>query len=189
MSEYAWQEQKIRKSWVTLAAQSQGALTTLIGTDYAYLIPKTMWDMDSDMPVIGPASEAEWAALQVLAAGPRFHYIVLGGNLLLSPTPAAGINMQVFYQSSYPVTSDAGVPKAALSADTDLFLIPESIIMKALDVKWKEQKGEPWEKAAGELASLLPKKLMKDTKKVLSLDSCARAPGPGVIIPSGSWAV
>ena len=188
LSEYRWQEQKIEKTFVATGVQSQGALTSIIGADFRRIIPGTMWNTTTDQPIIGPMSDTEWATAATFpASGPLHRWKTIGNLLLIESPPTAGDSIYLMYESSNAFASSAGVPKAAITVDSDLFLIPEIIVHRSLDYRWKRQKGEPWETDYNEYMALLPKKLMDTQGETLSLDTPSAGIRPGIWVPAGSW--
>jgi hypothetical protein len=188
LSQYHWQEQKIEKTWTSVATEDQGALTSVFGTDYRSLVPATMWDLTLKRPVFGPVTDASWGNLKAFpAAGPIYQYKILQNHLHIFPTPPAGHSMYVIYESNYPVTDSGGTAKATITADTDLFLVPDIIVSRSLDYRWKRQKGEPWEADYNEFMDLLPKQLNKDTMPVVHLDDARFKMTPGIWVPAGDW--
>lgn len=187
---YKWQEQKIEKTWTSIAAEDQGLITTVLGPDFDSIVPATMWDLTLKRPVFGPVGDASWANLQAFtASGPIYQYKVFQNHLMIFPAPAAGDSMYVIYQSNYPVTSSGGTPQASILADTDLFLIPEDVVTRSLDFRWKRQKGEPWENDYSEYTDLLAKGVQKTGLPNIHLDNARFKLSPGIWVPAGDWPV
>jgi hypothetical protein len=190
LSKYKWNEQKIQTTFTTIAAEDQGVLTTLIGADFDSLVFATMWDETLRRPVFGPVSDAMWANLQSFpASGPIYQFKVFGKHLHIFPAPTAGDTIYLIYQSSYPVTDSSGTPKAAITVDTDLFLLPEDVVTRSLDFRWKRQKGEPWETDYAEYTDLLAKGVQKTGLPNIHLDSARFKMTPGIWVPAGDWPV
>lgn len=191
LSEFAWTEQKVEKTFPAVAAQNQGSLLTLIGADFRALVPQTFWNRTLKKPVFGPVSDVDWEALQVFpSSGPDERWKVIGQNLFIYPVPTAGHVMALFYQSSYGVLSAAGATKTAITADDDTLLFPEILTHKSLDYRWKRQKGEAWETDYNEFMNALPKKLSDRGMPAFSLDDGMKPRlTPGIWVPAGNWPV
>jgi hypothetical protein len=190
LGKYNWQQQKIQNTFTTLAAEDQGSLTTVFGADFESLIFATMWDQTLNRPVFGPVSDTMWANLQAFpASGPIYQFKIFGNHLHIFPAPEAGDTLYFIYQSSYPVTDSGGTPIAAIAADTDLFLIPEEVVTRCLDYRWKRQKGEPWESDYIEYSDMLAKALNKTGLPNVHLDNSQFKLTPGIWVPAGDWPV
>lgn len=185
---YNWNEQKIAKTFTTVAAQDQGALTSILGADFDSLIFATMWDTTLQQPIFGPVSDVVWANLQAFpASGPIYQFKVFGNNLHIFPAPSVGDTVYLIYRSKYGVASAAGTPKETITVDTDILLLPEEVITRGLDFRWKRQKGEPWETDYLEYTVLLGKALQKTGLPNIHLDNTRFKLTPGIWIPAGNW--
>lgn len=190
LSEYRWEEQKVEKTWISVATQSQGSFVSIFGAGFKSIIQGTIWDQTLGKPILGPASDNSWANAQGSEfTGVDSYWKALGGNLHILPIPTAGNTLYAIYESSYAVADSNGTSKAAVTVDTDYFLLPELLVHKALDWKWKKQKGEAWETDYAEFSAYLPKKLTDKGMPVLQLDGESSGITPGIWVPAGSWPV
>jgi hypothetical protein len=190
LSEYSWQEQRVEKTLVSIPAENQGLLENVIGPDFVSIVSDTFWNLAEDQPISGPVAESTWAAMKAEnLTGPINYWRVIGRSLFIFPVLAAGVSLSLTYRSSYPILSSGGTTKAAVTSDDDTFLLPETLVLKALDYKWKYQKGEPWEKDYAEYSALLPKKLGDKGMPTLHLDGGETRITPGIWVPAGSWPV
>jgi hypothetical protein len=191
LSKYSWQQQKVQKNWNTVLAEDQGLLTTIFGPDYQELSPGTMWNLTLDEPVEGPLTDVQWAAVKAIdMTGPEQFFKITGNHLRLLPVPVQSEAMYVIYQSAWGVMDGTTkVPKEVISADSDIFLLPDILVHRSLDYRWKRAKGEPWESDFNEYRDLLAKELNNGSLPVLALDHCQPSAKPGIIVPSGSWMV
>lgn len=187
LSEYRWQEQKVEKTFTSIAAEDQGLLTTVIGADFRGIVPGTFWDQTLKRPVFGPVSDTMWSNLQTFpASGPIYQWKVFGNHLNIFPAPEAGHTMYLIYESTYPLL-DGTTAIPAMTADTNTFLLPELLVHKGLDWKWKKQKGEAWETDYSEYMNFLPKKLTDTNMPVYHLDGEKFKLTPGIWVPAGDW--
>lgn len=186
-----WEEQKIRATWTSTATEDQGALTTLIGADFDSLIPATMWDVTQQLPVFGPTGDSSWQTFKTYTSiGPIYQYRIEGGHLKILPTLTAGHTMSVYYNSNYGITDSGGTAKAAITADSDLFLLPEALIHRSLDYRWKRTKGEPWEQDYAEFQDLMGGERYASAPRFnLGSPSGDAGQQPGIWVPSGSWPI
>lgn len=188
LSEYRWSEQKIEKTFTSVAAELQGSFTAVFGADFRALIPATFWDRTLKRPVFGPVSDSSWENLKAFpASGPIYQWKALGQDLYIFPAPEAGHTMAALYESAYGILSSGGTAKASITDDTDTFLLPELLVLKSLDWKWKKQKGESWEMDYNEYMTFLPKKLVDKNLPVWHLDGEEFKLSPGIWVPAGDW--
>lgn len=188
LSQYNWTQQQVRKTFTTIAAQDQGALTSLIGADYRGIVQSSVWDETLRRPLIGPITPASWEAQQAIpVTGPVTQYRIEGGRFKMIPAPPAGRTIGLIYQSSYGVTDANGVPKATFTDDSDLIVFPDVVVAKGLDYLWKKKKGEDWADLYNEYIGLISKNVIKDTAPILYLDQPNQNIRPGIWVPAGSW--
>ncbi|MBB4642369.1 phage adaptor protein [Rhizorhapis suberifaciens] len=67
-------------------------------------------------------------------------WIIYGGEMQFSPAPATGATATFPYITKNWALDDADQPKAAFTADTDSFLLPERLLILALVWRWRENK-------------------------------------------------
>lgn len=188
LGKVAWQQQKIEKTFTTIAAEDQGEISTVIGADFSSLIAATVWDKTLRRPVFGPVSDASWANLRSFpASGPIYQFKVFANHFHIFPAPPAGDSVYLIYQSKYPVAGVAGVPKETVTVDTDIFLLPEEVVARGLDYRWRRQKGEPWEADYIEYNDLKGKALQTTGMPNIHLDKARFKLTPGIWVPAGDW--
>ncbi len=193
LGEYTWESQRLRLTWLSLAGQDQGPLTTIFGAGYDSLVPETMWNDDRHMRIYGPVSSSVWQTFQTLPnAGPEFQMWVSGGHLFVSPALELDENLSAIYTTKYGVLDiDGTTTKERITADDDSLLFPTNVVSRALEYKWRKQKGEAgWEDDYNAYITLVARALVKSGAPTLQLDSGAqRIARPGIVIPAGSWNV
>jgi hypothetical protein len=183
-----WQEQLVRGTWVSTAAEDQGALSTLL-PGFSALKAGTMWDVSQKLPVLGPLGDISWQTLKVfVGTGPLYQYRIEASRLKILPILPAGHTMSVYYETTYGIVSNAGTAKNTITADDDTFLLSDSLMQRSLDFRWKRAKGEPWENDYNDYMDILSGDMYSPSKPVLSLDGSGReGQKPGVWVPSGNW--
>jgi hypothetical protein len=192
LSEFRWQQQRLRITWTAATGQDQGELTTIFGAGYAGIEPGTLWNHTRRMRIYGPLSDQIWQALQVLPnAGPEFQSWISGGHLYVSPALVSTDTLSGIYITKYLVLDIDGVTtKERITADDDSVLFPDHVFVRGIEYKWKKQKGESgWEDDYNTFMGLVAKNLVKDGAPTLALSSNNRGPRPGIVIPAGSWNV
>lgn len=190
LSEYAWQVQKLRKTFTSIAAEDQGALTTIIGADYRSIVPLSVWDETLRRPLFGPVGDASWESLKAFTnTGPMYQYWISGGHFLTNPALPAGHTIGLIYETNYPFASASGTAQPRILADTDVFLFPDVVITAEFEWRWKKIKGEPWQDDYNMSVSLIAKNIVKDTLPILQLDAQRQELRPGIWVPAGNWGV
>jgi hypothetical protein len=108
----------------------------------------------------------------------------------MNPTPAAPLSEIAFeYMSTWCVKGADGVPKAAITADDDTFMLPEFIVRKWMIYRWKLIKGLPYQEDRQKAYDLLNNYIATDKVKIRINVSQPIPAGikPGVFVPSGNW--
>lgn len=193
LSEKRWQQQKVRKTFATLAGQDQGKLTTLFGEDYFGLVRDTGWNVTRRLRIYGPMPDQIWNALQTLPnAGPEYQAFIQQDHLLFSPDAVAGETVSFIVITRYTVLDSTGTTyKQFITADNDMLVFPDNVVLRSLYWRWRKQKGESgWEDDYNEAMGLVAGNMAKEGGERLSLsDQPNVGPWPGIIIPPGSWPV
>lgn len=189
---YAWEVLIREASHTTTATQDQGTLETIIGATNAhrFIINETMFNRTQGVPVLGPNSPLDWQLRQTLGlTGPYPEYRIRGGRLLLLPTPAAGESLYFEYVSKNWATDSTGTTqKRAVTADEDLILLDDEIVLLGLEWRWRKAKGLDYTEDFNEYESKVSNAMTRDgTKRRVSLASRNGSPERRVIAPAGSW--
>lgn len=158
----------------------------------------TLWDAQTRLPVYGPLQPrqvTEILTLQVTAA--QFNYWLQGNGLYIYPVPTnpATYNFTVTYLSSFTCAPSAGAAPASLwySADTDVSILPDAIVLADLRWRYKKEKGMDFSLDFQRFQALCadhfntqgasPDVDMGDPKP----GDFADVVGPGLLIAAGSW--
>lgn len=113
---YPWQSLTVEKTFSSVAAEIQGTVAALAGTDFKYIFNSIMWDRTLLRPVLGPLLPAQWQELKARnITGPWSQYRIRGGNILFIPIPTAGDTIAFEYVSKNWI---AAVPQSFVSANT-----------------------------------------------------------------------
>lgn len=192
LGEYRWQQQRIRQSFVTVAANLQGTLQALFGAGYAGLERDSMWNNTRHMRIFGPVSEQTWNALQTLPnAGPEFLCWISRDSLYLSPAAVVGENISAIIITKYNVLAggSGSTYQEYVTSDADSLVFPDNVVLRLFEAKWKSQKGETgWQDVYNDAIGLIAKNIIRDSGTKLSMDTVPNAgPRPGIIIPPGNW--
>ena len=176
-----------------VAGEDQGPMDTLAPYGYQWAYFETFYDRTLRRPLYGPIDESQWQALKAIPnPGPFYKFRIRGDHLLLNPPMVTPLSQIAFeYASSWGVTDAAGVPKATITADTDLFAFPENILQRGLAYRWKQEKGLPYQADETAYWNLLNNYIARDKVRI-RINLANPNPvdiRPGIFVPSGNWSV
>lgn len=144
-SRYPWQSLVNEATFTTVATESQGALSTIIGATQVLrsVVNDTLWNRTTGEPVCGPRDGRTWQAYKAQTfTSPLAEYRIRGDALLIIPTPTAGQTVAFEYVSRCWLTDTLGTTyRQAFSADTDVVLLDHEIVRVGLEWRWLQRKG------------------------------------------------
>ena len=186
---YRWQRCIREATFVTVATESQGAITT-IAPAFDSIIIGTAWNRTQQRP-IGILTPEEWQFQKSAVVTGPYPNIRLRGNLLIcSPVPAAGETWAFEYFSKYFCLSNASADLTTWTADTDTGLLDEELM--TLGVIWRFKKSNGLDYAQDfEDYEIEAKALMArdGVKRSLNMGDAVDAPPGNLYIPEGSWSL
>lgn len=192
-SRASWQGITFEASLTTIADENQGPIATIAANGYRYIVNETIWDRTRRLPVCGPLDAQEWQTLKAyFVNGPYYRYRIRGDQLLVNPTPPAGESWFFEYVSQNWITSADGVTyKQYFTADTDIVILPETLVLMGLRWRWKREKGLDYAEDFRTYEAQVTDACGRDGgKPVLYMDQTGmRGPQPGIFVPTGSWNV
>ena len=134
-------------SHTTIAAESQGAMTT-IATDFGRFSNQTLWNRTTDRRYYGPITAAKWQQiLAVVSGGITNYFRIRGGNLLMHPTPTAGESVKFEYVSKNWVDTSGGSTANAdkFSGDSQTTVLEEELVVLGVVWRFLKLKGLPYD--------------------------------------------
>lgn len=176
----------------SLAAEDQGAISTIASNGFRYLKNNTIWDRTTKLPVAGPLDSEDWQVIKAtLTLGPRYRYRIRGGRLLITPTPTAGASWYFEYVSkNWILGADLTTYKQYFTLDTDTILLPEELIIAGLRWRWKKEKGQEYAEDMRTYEVQVKDALGRDGSKTsVKMDGGTKAIRPGIFVPEGNWTV
>lgn len=188
---HPWQALQREASFTTVATEAQGAITTIAGASFKYILNETIWNRSQRRPVFGPKSPSEWQALRAaFVNGPWNQYRIRGGQILFTPVPTAGQSCFFEWISSYWCQNSGGTAYAdAWGADSDTSALDERIMALGTIWRWRAAKGLEYAEDFAKYERDVQDAMARDGGKPrLNLGGAtADAVYPVVVIPAGNW--
>lgn len=186
--EHPWQALNNLATHTTVALQNQGAMTTIAGADFAWIVPDTMWDHSFQWPLQGPLRAQEWRNLIVRTqTGPRPYWRIRGNNLEMYPVPAAGNTVTFEWQSKNWCESSGGTGQSSWAADDDVGRLDEPLMTLGIIWRFLERRGldyaEPFRKYEMRKRNLQA----RDGGARRLRAGAPRGMSGSVMTPEGSW--
>ena len=147
VQKYAWQVLIQEGSHTTLAAESQGAMSS-IATGFGRFSNQTLWNRTTDRRYYGPITAAQWQRiLAVVSGGITNYFRIRGGNLLMHPTPTAGESVKFEYVSKNWVDTSGGTTANAdkFTADAQTTVLEEELVVLGVVWRFLKLKGLPYD--------------------------------------------
>jgi len=186
-----WQQLTNEALHTTIAAESQGAITTIASNGFKYIKNDTIWDRDARTPIY-VIDGTDWQQVKATAVtGPDYQARFRGGNLIVNPTPTAGLTWAFEYVSKNWIQDAAGANDSQyFNYDTDVPILPEELLLLGLRWRWLKEKGfeyaESFATYEREVQNALSRNQMR---RVLNMSARRYTPEPKVFIPDGSWSL
>lgn len=191
-SRYGWQSLTREASFTTVATESQGALSTIIGANHTlrYIVNDTIWNRTQLLPVCGPLAPRTWQGYKALSlSGPYSQYRIRNDEILFTPVPAANESCYFEYVDKRWMTNAAATNwYQNANADTDLVLLDDELLLAELEWRWLRKKGLSYAEEKLSAEYMIADAMARDgTKPVLNLAGASNDFSPVVVAQRGSW--
>lgn len=188
---FQWQEMVRENTFTMVATQNQGAIngTVVSDSDFDYIMPGTVWNRTTDLPIIGSTEETDWQLLQSFnVTGPFERYRIQNDNFYINPAPTAGHTLAFEYMSTSWCESSGGTGQSEWAADTDVPVLDAEIMTLGIIWRWRQRKGLDYAEDFQEYERrVVEAENRNKSGKTLSLNGNFEKRFPGTIVPIGSW--
>lgn len=181
-----WQVLVTIASFVTVATESQGAISTIApGIDLSRFTQDALVNRTTKWMVGGPMTGPEWERMQAFPVYlfPRFR--VINGDFHMLPVPAAGQSIYFEYASAYWVLGAGVTAQATFTGDTDTIRLDPTLFQ--LGVKWRllAALGQPYAEAFREFENEYFNQVARDGGGAKQLDAGGAVynPFPSAMVP------
>jgi len=113
----------------------------------------------------------EWMNRRALNyLSPWGEWTMMGGNILIVPTMAAGVNAYHAYLQKNCISLTSGGFGDRFIADTDSFVLDERVLRLGMVWQWKAQKGSPYQEDLGTYGDALTNAMGHDSPAPIIID-------------------
>jgi hypothetical protein len=166
-----------QKDWTVLQRQHSfstvdGTAEYVLPTDFDHFINDTAWDQGVRDPMRGPISPQEWQSIKSGLFGTGVNHrrwrlkrgaSVYANRFVLDPTPDEVVTVVFEYVSTFWCTDSVGTTgQAAMTADTDLPLLPEHLLIMGLIWRVLKAKGLEYGDALAEYQAAVEREMGRD---------------------------
>jgi hypothetical protein len=132
---HGWQVLTSEQTFTTTATTVQ-VTASAIPSDFAWILPETMWNRTSRRRVYGPIDNQEWQEIQgssIQSINPAFR--IRSNTIHITPAPTTGQTVAYEYVSKNWCQSSGGTAQSVWTADSDTGKLDENIMK--LGIIWR----------------------------------------------------
>lgn len=148
----AWQALRKERTFTSVASETQ---TSILPSDFDRMVPETFWNRSSYELISGPVSAVEWQGLKTFSYSGDYKFAYRGDAILVVPTLGAGDTLAFEYVSTQWCESSGGTGQTAWAADSDVGVISEQLIVRAVKFMYLTDEGLPNVNAATDLQDFM----------------------------------
>lgn len=183
--------QALTAEWLFLTTATAVQTNTPIPPDLDRFIDDSFFNRTQMRKIIGPITPQEWQQIQTFPAYNRIYlaFRERGGEVLITPTPPASVEIAYEYVSKNWAQSSAGQGKPAFTSDDDGTYLDEELLKLGLQWMWKHAKGLSYAEDFEDYQRDVAKSLGRDGG-ARALNITGRDPNAnflGVNIPDGGF--
>lgn len=183
-----WTVQVREKIHTALATEDQGDIRTLC-PGFINMTQGTIFNRTTRLEIKGAMTPRDYQAAHAITYTSAYaNFRIKAGRLLIYPTVAAGDQLVWEYSSNALVQDSDGNFKRKFTADTDVFVLDDDVLLLWLDWRWRAKKGQPYAEEFQEYERYVTTMASKDgNPNILRLSSpYGDNYAPGIVIPN-TW--
>lgn len=153
-------------------------------SDWKNQVSNTEWNRTQHWPLGGPVTAQQAAFLKggIVSSGPWLRFRITGSRFELIPNPPNSYTLSLEYISNAWVRPVAGGTASSFSADTDLTIYDDSLLILGTKMLWRQEKGFESSIVERDYKSLLD----KTSGQNKSAPKLSMGPKPGTVL-IGPW--
>lgn len=191
VSKYKWPQLRLEASFTSSAAETQGELAEL-APGFKAMVPDTLWNLTRQQRAVGGMSPQQTQAIKAsnMGIGSIPSYSIREGQLLFVPSQPPSEAYRFEYISQYAVRAQDGKLKEHFTADKDVPILPDTLLIADLRWRWKAEKGLAYAENMRTFETIC-KQAFVDALGAgkISLATGDRSVRPGIVVPEGNWNV
>jgi len=183
-----WPQAEVEATFTSTSVENQGKIDT-IAPGFSELIPNTFWNLTNKLPAIGSMSPQETQVLKVWGTpSAMVTFRQVGDELHFIPAIASGSQFRFEYRTRYLVKNSLGVPQQYFTADSDVPILPDHVLIAFLRWRWRMEKGLPYAEQMRTFEMLKATAITSGAaKRPISMSGGCKDARPGIVVPLGSW--
>lgn len=160
-----WQRLVNESTFTSVAAESQGAITSLAGTDFGWICNDTVWNRTRNRKMF-PVDDTQWQQMKSSnITGPNEYFRIRGNTFRVIPTMTAGQTVAFEWISKNWCESSGGTGQSAWAADTDVGRLDEAIMRQGLIWRFKKYKGLDYAEDFSQYEAMVANAMARDGAK------------------------
>lgn len=141
IAKYRWQ-QLVRTSYINITSDVN---EYNLPNDFREMIPNSLMTMEDLRPINFPTDFGTWAQIdaRVGITGVQHHMRFQADKIVTLPSDSESYEIRFDYISNFVCqdATDENIRKKTFTKDTDIWLLDDDLVIKALKVKWSLEKG------------------------------------------------
>lgn len=187
---HGWESLITEKTFTSIASITQ---TGAVPGDFDRIVNESMFNRSQTRRVAGPLNAEEWQSQQALSVSLLTDaFRIMGGNILLTPTPEAGDTYAYEYITKNWCQSSGGTGQQAWAADSDTGVLDETLMVLGLGWRFRKARGRDYAEEFNTYEKEVEQAIMRDggrrTLNYSQDDSLLDHAKPPLIV-EGSWSL
>lgn len=189
---HSWQVLTNEATFITVATESQGLITTIAGADFNFAVNETCWNRSRQRPLYGPLSAQQWQTVKAqFAQSPWGQYRIRGNFFLIYPVPVAGdLCYFEWITKNWCTDSTGATGRSAMTVDSDIGKLDERLLTLGGIWRWKAAQKLDYQEDQEKYELAVNDAIARDgSKPVLDLSGGGTDFYPGYLVRAGNYNV